>query len=212
MAVRRVLQIEDPTDAVVLRAKAKRITSFDQSLAGLVDDMIETMREARGVGIAAPQVGVSRRVVVVEEPAQYEEDEDGGNRTEIAPAVLYVMVNPEIIKASQETHMLQEGCLSFPGRYTKIPRHTWVTIKYADLKGREQRLRHIPAEDYKVGHIAQHEIDHLDGIMFTDHMTEESKLVDYRKESDSARLKRRGLLARKKRPDPELESESAANE
>ncbi|MFD3166491.1 peptide deformylase [Herpetosiphon sp. NSE202] len=212
MAVRRVLQIEDPTDAVVLRAKAKRITSFDQSLAGLVDDMIETMREARGVGIAAPQVGVSRRVVVIEEPAQYEEDEETGERTEIAPAVLYVMVNPEIVKASEETHMLQEGCLSMPGRYTKVPRNKWVTIKYYDLKGREQRLRHIPAEDYKVGHIAQHEFDHLDGIMFTDRMTEESKLVDYRKESESARLKRRGLLARKKRPDPELESESAANE
>ncbi|ABX07064.1 MAG TPA: peptide deformylase [Herpetosiphon sp.] len=211
MAVRRVLQIEDPTDAVVLRAKAKRITSFDQSLAGLVDDMIETMREARGVGIAAPQVGVSRRVVVIEEPAQYEEHEDG-TQTQIAPAVLYVMVNPEIIKASEETHMLQEGCLSLPGRYTKVPRNKWVTIKYYDLKGREQRLRHIPAEDYKVGHIAQHELDHLDGIMFTDRMTEESKLVDYRKESESARLKRRGLLARKKRPDAELESESTTNE
>lgn len=211
MAVRRVLQIEDPTDAVVLRAKAKRITSFDQSLAGLVDDMIETMRQARGVGIAAPQVGVSRRVVVIEEPAQYEEHEDG-TQTQIAPAVLYVMVNPEIIKASEETHMLQEGCLSMPGRYTKVPRNKWVTIKYYDLKGREQRLRHIPAEDYKVGHIAQHELDHLDGIMFTDRMTEESKLVDYRKESESARLKRRGLLARKKRPDAELESESVTNE
>jgi peptide deformylase len=141
MALRRVLQIEQAADAAVLRSKATRITSFDKSLQPLIDDMIETMRETDGVGLAAPQVGVLRRVVVIEQPAQFEEQEDGSVR-EIAPPELVVMINPEIIKASEETITMQEGCLSMPGRYGDVPRASWVTIKYQDIHGKEQRIRH----------------------------------------------------------------------
>lgn len=196
MAVRRVLQIEDPADAPILRAKANRISAFDASLRTLVDDMIETMHDAFGVGIAAPQVGVQRRVLIVEEPAEYEELEDGTKR-ETRAAQLFVMINPEIIKASEEVVELTEGCLSMPGRYGEVPRHAWVTVKYHDLNGKEQRIRRSPAERYRVGHIVQHEIDHLNGIMFTDRMPDISKLEDVR-EAQANDTKKRALLMRRR--------------
>lgn len=194
MAIRRVLQIEQPQDAAILRAKSTRINAFDKSLQPLIDDMIETMRETDGVGLAAPQVGVLRRVVVIEQPAQFEELEDGGVR-EIAPAELVVMINPEIIKSSPETITMQEGCLSMPGRYGDVPRASWVTIKYQDIHGKEQRIRHASSDGYKIGRIAQHEIDHLDGVMFTDRMADPTSLVDLRQEAQPRR--RRPLLRRR---------------
>ena len=196
MAIRRVLQIEQPEDYAILKTKATRVTTFDASLQSLVDDLIETMRETDGVGLAAPQVGVLRRIVVIEEPAQVEELEDG-TLQEIAPAQLYVMVNPEIIKASEETTTILEGCLSLPGRYGDVPRASWVTIKYFDLKGKEQRVRRASSDGYKVGRIAQHEIDHLDGILFTERIVDMSTLVDYRQENPEKRRRRRGLLRRR---------------
>ncbi len=204
MAIRRVLQIEQPDDYAVLKSKATRVTSFDASLQTLVDDLIETMRETDGVGLAAPQVGVLRRIVVIEEPARIEELEDG-TLQEIEPAQLYVMVNPEIIKSSEETTTMLEGCLSLPGRYGDVPRASWVTIKYFDLKGKEQRVRRASADGYKVGRIAQHEIDHLDGILFTERIVDMATLVDYRQESGPKRRRRRGLLRR--RTETELANE-----
>jgi peptide deformylase len=196
MALRRVLQIEQAADAAILRSKATRITSFDKSLQPLIDDMIETMRETDGVGLAAPQVGVLRRIVVIEQPAQYEEQEDGSVR-EVAPAELVVMINPEIIKASEETITMQEGCLSMPGRYGDVPRASWVTIKYQDIHGKEQRIRHASSDGYKIGRIAQHEIDHLDGVMFTDRMADITTLVDLREDPERPR-RRRPLLRRRR--------------
>ncbi len=196
MAIRRVLQIEQPEDYAVLKSKATRITSFDASLQALADDLIETMRETDGVGLAAPQVGVLRRIVVIEEPARSEELEDG-TLQEIEPAKLYVMVNPEIIKASEETTTMLEGCLSLPGRYGDVPRASWVTIKYFDLKGKEQRIRKASSDGYKVGRIAQHEIDHLDGVLFTERIVDMATLVDYRQENVERRRRRRGLLRRR---------------
>ncbi|GIV96219.1 MAG: hypothetical protein KatS3mg057_0876 [Herpetosiphonaceae bacterium] len=150
------------------------------------------MRAANGVGLAAPQIGVLRRIVVIEEPAEVEELEDGTVR-ELRPAQLYVMVNPEIVKASEEKIDLLEGCLSLPGRYGEVPRHAWVTIKYQDLNGKEHRIRHADAQSYRVGHIAQHEIDHLDGVLFTERVVDLSTLRDYRQEE---RPRRRWLRLR----------------
>lgn len=199
MAVRRVLQIEQPQDAAVLRTKSTRITTFDKSLHPLIEDMIETMRVTDGVGIAAPQVGVLRRIVVIEQPAELEELEDGTVR-ELAPSELYVMINPEIVKSSDETHTMLEGCLSMPGRFGDVPRRSWVTIKYHDLHGKEQRIRRASAEGYKVGRMVQHEIDHLDGVMFTDRIVDKSTLVDHRDETPEKRRRRRGLLRRRAEP------------
>lgn len=203
MAIRRILQIEHPDDYALLKSKATRVTTFDASLHTLIEDMIETMRDTNGVGLAAPQVGVLRRIVVIEEPAQLEELEDG-TTNEIAPAQLYVMINPEIVKASEETHTMLEGCLSLPGRYGEVPRASWVTVKYQDLHGKEQRVRRGAADGYKIGRIAQHEIDHLDGILFTERIVDMTTLVDYRQESPEKR-RRRGLLRRK--PEAELSHE-----
>ena len=103
MALREIVFLPDP----VLRRKAHKVNTFDSDLQVLIDDMIETMREAPGVGLAAPQVGVLQRVIVVEY-AEDEEDEDGPNK-------LYVLVNPEIVQFSKETELGIEGCLSVPG-------------------------------------------------------------------------------------------------
>ena len=103
MTIRPIVTLPDP----VLRRKARPVTRFDADLQTLVDDMIDTMREAPGVGLAAPQIGVSDSVIVVEY-IEDEEDED-------APKKLYVMVNPEIKKCSEETDLGTEGCLSVPG-------------------------------------------------------------------------------------------------
>ncbi len=152
MALREIVFLPDP----VLRRKARKVTAFDSDLQVLIDDMIETMREAPGVGLAAPQVGVSQRVVVVEY-AEDEENEDG-------PKKLYVLVNPEILQPSEETEMGIEGCLSVPGLVGEVERHTSLTVKGQNRRGQPVK--------YKVSgwlaRIFQHEIDHLDGIIYTD--------------------------------------------
>ncbi len=119
MAVRPILVLGNP----VLRNKARKISRFDQSLERLVQDMIETMREAPGVGLAAPQIGVPLQVAVVEA----EKDQ------------VHVLVNPEILKIDGEWEP-DEGCLSVPGYWAKIKRGARVTVKARDAKGRELRV------------------------------------------------------------------------
>lgn len=155
MALREIVFLPDP----VLRRKAHKVTTFDGDLQVLIDDMIETMREAPGVGLAAPQVGVSQRVVVVEY-AEDEEDDD-------APKKLYVLVNPEIVQPSEETELGIEGCLSVPGLIGEVDRYTGLIVKGLNRRGQPVK--------YKVNgwlaRIFQHEIDHLDGIVYTDRAT-----------------------------------------
>ena len=189
MPVRRILQVEIPEDYKVLKTKSVRVGRFDEGLRALAADMIETMRDSSGVGLAAPQIGVLRRVIVVEVPAVTEELEDGTVR-ELKPSEIHVMVNPEIVKSSEETFATQEGCLSLPGRYGEVVRKTWVSLRYQDLDGKEQRLKQLEAKPYSLGHIVQHEIDHLDGVLFTEKLTDISTLRDLREE---ARPRRRWL-------------------
>ena len=147
----------------VLRQKARKVTKFGPELKKLMDDMVETMREAPGVGLAAPQVNVSERVIVVELPA----DEEEGK-----PAELYMFVNPEIIKVSRDMEEDQEGCLSIPGYLGDVDRHTMVVVRGQDAFGKPQRVR---AYDY-LARIFQHEIDHLDGVLFIDRVSDPSKI------------------------------------
>ncbi len=121
MAIRRILQIDDPEDKTFLKRKSLRVKQFDKSLRALVDDMVETMRAQDGVGIAAPQIGVLHRIVVIETPAESEELEDGTIR-EITPSKLHVLVNPEVSEPSEERFTMLEGCLSLPGWYGDVPR------------------------------------------------------------------------------------------
>lgn len=146
MAIRKILTMDKP----VLRAKAKKVSRFDAYLDKLVNDMWETMRAAPGVGLAAPQIGESIRVLV----AEYEDEQ-------------VALVNPEIIKRSEEEVLGTEGCLSIPGYIGEdVPRAQSITVKARDPHGKEIRIK---AEDW-FARILQHEIDHLDGILYIDHI------------------------------------------
>lgn len=155
MAIREIVFLPDP----VLRRKAHKVTQFDNDLQVLIEDMIETLHDAPGVGLAAPQVGVSQRVVVVE----YAEDDE----EEDSPKKLYVAVNPEIIQPSEETELGIEGCLSIPGLVGEVDRHTAITIKAQNRRGQPLKIK---ASGW-LARIFQHEIDHLDGIVYTDRAT-----------------------------------------
>lgn len=155
MSLREIVTLPNP----VLRRKARPVTDFGPALQTLVDDMIETMRAAPGVGLAAPQVGVSERVIVVE----YPEDEE----REDAPKKLYVVINPEIKEISRETEMGIEGCLSLPGLQGEVERALAVTVRGRTRRGQPIKIK---AKGW-MARIFQHEIDHLEGVVFTDRAT-----------------------------------------
>ena len=193
MAVRSILRIDNSDEKQILQSKSVRVKQFDKGLRALVDDMIETMRSSNGVGLAAPQIGVPRRVVVLETPAEREEIEDGTER-EVKPAELFVMINPEISEQSQERSVSLEGCLSLPGWYGEVPRAAQVTIRFQDLQGKEHKIKRAAGSTYGLGRIAQHEVDHLDGVLFTERIEDLSTLQDLRRE----RPKRRHLFSRRR--------------
>lgn len=151
MSVREIVTVPAP----VLRRKARRVTDFGSELQTLIDDMVETMRAAPGVGLAAPQVNVPLRVIVVEFGS--EEDEE-------APPKLYTVVNPEIVRAEGDIVNGVEGCLSIPGFVGEVERYSHITVKGQNRHGRPIRIK---AQGW-LARIFQHEIDHLDGILFTD--------------------------------------------
>ncbi|MFC2065434.1 peptide deformylase [Chloroflexota bacterium] len=152
MAVLEITTIPDP----VLRRKAQPVTRIDEDIRELIDNMVETMRVAPGVGLAAPQVGVSQRVIVVEYTTN-EEDEE-------APKKLYMIINPEIKVLDDSTEMGIEGCLSLPGLLGEVDRVTKVSVKGLNHQGNPIKIK----ADGWLARIFQHEIDHLDGIVFTD--------------------------------------------
>jgi peptide deformylase len=154
MGLRQIRLLGDP----VLRKKALKVTRFNDNLRTLVEEMAETMRSAKGVGLAAPQVGILERVIVVETPE--EEDEPGSGR-------LYAVVNPKIRRASEEQVDGIEGCLSIPGYVGEVTRHETVTIRGQDLRGRRIRIK---AQGF-LARVFQHEIDHLEGVLFIDQLT-----------------------------------------
>ena len=175
--------MEQADDLAFLKRKSSRVTQFDDELARLVEDMFETMREANGVGVSAVQVGVLRRVVAMEIPGEYEEQEDG-TLVETAPPRPYVLVNPEIIKMSDERSPMFEGCLSLPGRFADVPRAPSLVVKFRDLAGKEHRLR---ADEELLSQCIQHEVDHLDGVLFTTRIVD---LESFRDERDKPRRSR----------------------
>ena len=153
MAIRKIVHIPDE----VLRRKAHKITSFDNDLSELIDDMVDTLHDAPGVGLAAPQVSVSQQLIIIE----YSENEEQRPK-------LYVVINPEIIKPSEEKEMGIEACLSIPGLVGEVERHKSMTVKGQNRHGKPVK--------YKVSgwlaRIFQHEIDHLNGVLFTDLATQ----------------------------------------
>jgi len=158
MTLRKIITLPEP----VLRRKARAITKVDKNLQTLIDDMVETMREAPGVGLAAPQIGLSERLIVVEyfERAEDEEKED-------APKKVWAVVNPEVIKASEDTLLGVEGCLSIPGLVGEVERHAAIQVRGLNRHGKPTKIK---AEGW-LARIFQHEIDHLNGVLFTDRAT-----------------------------------------
>ncbi|KPL78215.1 peptide deformylase [Ornatilinea apprima] len=155
MTIREIALVPEP----VLRRKARKLTDFGPETQKLIDDMVETMREAPGVGLAAPQIAESLQLVVVEF-AEDEENED-------AKPKLFVVVNPEIVKRSEETVMGIEGCLSIPGLVGDVERNESVEIKALNRHGKPIKIK---ARGW-LARIFQHEIDHLDGVLYTDRAT-----------------------------------------
>ncbi len=152
MPLRKIVTLPDP----ILRRKALTITRFDTELQSLIKDMIDTMRAAPGVGLAAPQVGIPDRLIVVEYP-ENDEQED-------APKKLYVVVNPEIKEISTETELGIEGCLSIPNLHGEVERALSVTVKGQTRRGQPFKIK---ANGW-LARIFQHEIDHVNGVVFTD--------------------------------------------
>ena len=158
MAVRAIRVLPDP----VLRQKAKKVTKIDKSVQRLIDDMIETMRAAPGVGLAAPQIGVPLRVAVIEIPG----DE------------VMVLINPEIVKKQGE-RLVQEGCLSIPGYQGEVKRSVWVKVKAQDRQGRNIRLK----GEELLAQALEHEIDHINGVLYVDRVEGPDKLWELVSES-----------------------------
>ena len=151
-----IVQIGDP----VLRRKAHKITQIDRDIRLLADDMVETLRDSGGVGLAAPQIGESIRMIVVE----YPEDDS----VEDSPVKTYKVINPEIIWRSEETVAGNEGCLSIPGYVGTVERNESIKVKGLSVYGRPLK---ISASGW-LARIFQHEIDHLEGICYIDRATE----------------------------------------
>ena len=160
MAVLQIRTLPDP----ILRQKAKRVTRIDRSVQKLIDDMIDTLRaEPNRAGLAAPQVGVLLRVAVIELPEQ----------------ALITLINPEIVKKEGE-RIVQEGCLSIPGYFGEIKRAVMVKVKAKDRDGKEFRLK---AEGLLAQALEQ-ETEHLDGVLYIDHLESEEKLFEAAQEEE----------------------------
>jgi peptide deformylase len=153
-----------------LRQKCKRVGMLDTKLNKLVDDMLETMAEAKGVGLAAPQVGMPLRITVIKLPEDYDDPRAGQQ---------IVLCNPEVVKSNGEWEP-DEGCLSIPGYYAPVKRAWTVTVKAKDRKGREFRVK----ADGLLGQALQHEIDHLNGILFIDHLESLDQLRKVEREEE----------------------------
>ena len=175
MAIHDILLLGDP----VLRRPAEEVETFDEALAALVHDMFETMYHAEGVGLAAPQIGISRRILVVDVRAR---DEGGPGRL--------ALVNPEVVSTSDETERSPEGCLSIPGLEEVVERPFTVEVRARNVHGEPVRFE----ADALLARALQHEIDHLDGILFLDRVSP---------------LKRKMLLAKWKKLREEAEKEAA---
>jgi peptide deformylase len=159
MAVREIIYANDPR----LRQKAKQVKQFGPALKSLSEDMLETMHADRGVGLAAPQIGLLQRIFVACLPEDEEDPQSGKS---------YVLVNPKLVKASRNEVEGEEGCLSIPTWYGLVSRPDWIIVKAQDVNGKPIRLK---AEGY-LARVFLHEMDHLDGVLFVDRVESPEKL------------------------------------
>ncbi len=159
MAVLPLVIAPDPR----LKVKSTPVDTVDDEIRVLVDDMLETMYASNGIGLAAVQVGVHKRILVMDIAYGSSRYAQEGER-ESKPLIL---INPEIVQESEDHRVFEEGCLSFPGQYAEVERPTAVTVKYLDYDGQPQEMQ----ADGLLATCVQHEMDHLEGIVFVDHIS-----------------------------------------
>ena len=174
MAVRRILTIDNTADLGVLKQVSKPVEAVDDSVRALMDDMLETMYDAPGIGLAAVQIGDLRRVVVMDlgdGPAPDGETPDGeaepGDAEEVHRPNPMFFVNPEVLWASDEMFSYEEGCLSIPEYFDAVERPARIRVAYLNREG--QRVEEEAEGLYAVCY--QHELDHLNGVLFIDHLS-----------------------------------------
>lgn len=166
MAPLKIIIEPDPRYGTIsprLRKKSQPIASVDDGVRRLARDMFETLMDANGVGLAAPQVGIYKRLIVIYLPASYDDEDD--------PEISLALVNPEIQRAGGRDWDA-EGCLSFPDLYGDVQRYTSVTVRAQDVDGNALKIKARGI----LARILQHEIDHLDGILYFDRMEDYSTL------------------------------------
>ena len=172
MSIRPILTAPDPR----LKAVSEAVESVDGEVRTLIADMIETMYEADGIGLAAIQVGVARRILVLDI------DQRDGERNPRA------FINPVITWASDETAVMEEGCLSVPEIWDEVERSVAIKAQYLDIDGKAQTLE----ADGLLAVCLQHEMDHLDGILFLDHLSKLKRSIALRKLTKAKKLKKAG--------------------
>ena len=158
MSVLNILEVPDPG----LRAVAKPVAQIDDSVRTIISDMFDTMYDARGIGLAATQVGIEQRIVVID----LQEPESDAEDAKPVRAPL-VFVNPELVSVSEETAVYNEGCLSIPDQYAEVERPARCRVKWLDGEG----AGHEADFDGLLATGIQHEIDHLNGVLFIDHIS-----------------------------------------
>ncbi len=167
MPVRQIVFSDDP----LLRKKSRRVRRVSKNIQQLVDDMVETMHAANGIGLSAIQVGVPERIVVVQLPPQDPKDDSNGEGNPDS-GKLYVVINPKLVRKSSDVEDGIEGCLSVPGWVGEVSRHSSVTVKGLDRQGERVRIK----ADGFLARVLQHEIDHCEGIVFTDLIEDPEKI------------------------------------
>jgi len=167
MAIKPIQFVPEP----VLRKSALPVENITNKTLQLLDDMAETMYDAPGIGLAGPQIGELKRLIVMDCSRDDEKSE------------LWQMINPEVIELSEDNSTLEEGCLSIPGHTAEVSRPDWIKLRFTDIKGKEQQIK---AEGLLAACI-QHEIDHLNGILFIDHISKLKRDIIWRKVLKEAR-------------------------
>mgnify|MGYP005742844039 FL=1 len=167
MTIRPIIAVPDPR----LKQVSKPVEAVTDDLRLLMDDMVETMHDAKGIGLAAIQVGVGKRVIVMDlspsDSAEDGESEDRYDLSELKDEPIRYFVNPEIVWTSEEMNNYQEGCLSVPGFYDDVERPQACKVTYLDYQGEPQELNC----DGLLATCIQHEMDHLNGVVFLDHLS-----------------------------------------
>ncbi|ANH02626.1 MULTISPECIES: peptide deformylase [Shinella] len=169
MTIKPLIILPDP----ILRQVSKPIETVDSEVKKLADDMLETMYDAPGIGLAAIQIGVARRMLVLDVSKEGEDKKP------------LVFINPEVVSASDARSVYEEGCLSIPDYYAEVERPAAITVKHLDRDGKEQ----LTEADGLLATCLQHEIDHLNGVLFIDHISKLKREMVIRKFTKAAKLR-----------------------